>query len=121
MNKIAKVLLHKVLEYELPEQSDSYCNELFQYSKRFPRVQIKIESDLKKKIKQQYIDICGVIVNRTPKNVLVITLFAATEQLMCAYSTVDYAIPKMPAIWFSDVLNYIEIYSKFELNLGNRN
>ena len=29
MNSIAEVLLNKVLDYKLPGQSDSYCNELF--------------------------------------------------------------------------------------------
>ena len=118
MDNIARVLLCNVLDFELPEQSDSYCNELFQYSKRFPRVQIKIEHDFKK-IRQQYIDICRVIVNRTPKNMLVVTLFAANEQLMSAYNKVDSNIARMHAIWFSDVLNHIEMDSKFELNLGN--
>ena len=118
MNKIAKVLLHYVLDNDLPDQSDFYCNELIQHSKRFPRVQIKIEHDFKK-IRQQYIDICRVIVNRTPKNMLVVTLFAANEQLMSAYNKVDSNIARMHAIWFSDVLNHIEMDSKFELNLGN--
>ena len=118
MNRIAEALLNNILNYELPEQSDSYCNILFQYSKQFPQVHIKIESDLKK-IKQQYVAICGAIANKAPKNMLVITLFAANEQLMRAYSKIDSDIPRMYAIWFSDVLDYIEEGSKFKLNLGN--
>ena len=106
-----------MLDYELPEQCDSYYNELFQYSKQFPKVYIKIENDFKK-IKQQYVDICGAIVNKVPKNMLVITLFAANEQLMRAYSKVDSDIPRMYAIWFSDVLNSIEEDSKFKFNWG---
>ena len=117
MNKIANVLLHKVLDNELPsELSDYYCNELLQKSKRFPRVHIIIESDLKK-IKQQYVDICKVIVDRTPKNMLVVTLFAANEQLMYTYKTLDSNIPIMHAIWFSELLNSIEDDSKFKLNV----
>ena len=118
MDKIARVLLYNVLDYELPEQSDSYCNELFQKSKRFPRVHIKIESDFKK-IKQQYVDISKVIVDRTPKNMLVLTLFAANEQLMYAYKKFDSDIPIIQAIWFSHVLHSIEEDSKFKLNRGN--
>ena len=118
MDKIARTLLYNVLEYELQEQSDSYYNELLQKSKRFPRVHIKIESDFKK-IKQQYVDISKVIVDRSPKNMLVVTLFAANEQLMSAYKKFDSDIPIIQAIWFSDVLNSIEDDAKFKLNRGN--
>lgn len=118
MNRIAEALLNNILNYELPEQSDSYCNKLFQYSKQFPQVHIKIESDLKK-IKQQYVAICGAIANKAPKNMLVITLFAANEQLMRAYSKIDSDIPRLHALWFSDVLNSIQEDSNFKFNWGN--
>ena len=117
MDKIARTLLYSVLNYELSELSNSYCNELFQYSKQFPQVHIKIECDLKN-IKQQYVDICAVIVDKAPKSMIVITLFAANEQLMRAYSKVNSDIPRLQAIWFSDILNSIEEDSKFEFNRG---
>ena len=106
-----------MLNYELPDQGDSYCNELFQYSKQFPQVHIKIENDFKK-INQQYVAICGIIADKTPKNMLVITLFAANEQLMRAYSKVDSDIPRLHALWFSDVLNSVQEDSKFKFNRG---
>ena len=115
MNSIAEVLLHNVLYHEPP--SKNFC-ELFKLSKQFPQIHIKIENDFKK-IKQQYVVICGAIANKAPKNMLVITLFAANEQLMRAYSKIDSDIPRMYAIWFSDVLDYIEEGSKFQFNRGN--
>ena len=75
MNSIAEVLLHNVLYHEPP--SKNFC-ELFKLSKQFPQIRIKIENDFKK-LKQQYVAICRAIANKAPKNMLVITLFAANE------------------------------------------
>ena len=38
---------------------------------------------------------------------------------MYAYKKIDSDIPRMQAIWFSDVLNFIEEDSNFQLTRGN--
>ena len=117
MNRIAELLLYNVNGTVYPEQTDVYFDKLIQCSKQFPRVHIKIESDFEK-IKLQYVDICKAIVEKCPEDLLVTTLFAANEQLMSAYNKLDSDIPRMQALWFSDVLDYLEKDTKYKLNIG---
>lgn len=114
MDRIAEVLLHSVLDKNLPKANDPIY-KFFEQSRQFPKVEIKIEKEFKN-IKQQYVTICKTIVDRTPKNMLLLTLFAANEQLMHAYSKFDSDIPRLHAIWFTDILEHIKKDSKFYFN-----
>ena len=116
MNRIAEQLLLSVTENSFPKNDDPYYDKLFQFSKKFPRVHIKIENDFKK-IKQQYVTICKTIAEKTGEELLLITLFAANEQLMCTYNKIDSDIPRMQALWFSDIIDYIEKDKKIDLNI----
>ena len=114
MNRIAEVLLDSVLDKNLPETNDPIYKFLEQ-SRQFPKIEIKIEKEFKN-IKQQYTNICKTIVERTPKKVLLLTLFAANEQLMYTYSKFDNDIPRLHAIWFTDILEHIKKDSTFYFN-----
>ena len=114
MDRIAEVLLDSVLDKNLPKTSDPIY-KFFEQSRQFPRVEIKIEKEFKN-IKQQYINICKTIVDRTPKKMTLLTLFAANEQLMSTYCKFDNDIPKLHAIWFTDVLEHIKNDSPFYFN-----
>ena len=114
MNRIAEVLLDSVLDKNLPETNDPIYKYLEQ-SRQFPKIEIKIEKEFKN-IKQQYTNICKTIVERTPKKMLLLTLFAVNEQLMYTYSKFDNDIPRLHAIWFTDILEHIKKDSTFYFN-----
>jgi len=106
MHRLAQLLLHSVLDNELPVRWDPLYI-YFLKSRRFPNVEIKIVDDFKS-IKQQYTSICRAIIKGTPKKMTLITLFAANEQLMLAYNKVDSDIPRLQAIWFDDLIKHVE-------------
>jgi len=106
MHRLTQLLLHSVLNNELPARWDPLYI-YFLKSRLFPNVEIKILDDFKS-IKRQYTSICRAIIRGTSKNMTLITLFAANEQLMLAYNKVDSEIPRLQAIWFDDLIKYIE-------------
>ena len=116
MNRIAEQLLLSVTENTFPKNEDPYYDKLFHFSKKFPRVHIKTENSFIK-IKQQYVEISKTIAENTLEDLLLITLFAANEQLMYAYNKIDSDIPRIQALWFSDIIDYIEKDKKNDLNI----
>ena len=119
MNPVADSLLRHVMYNDFPKE-DHPMNKIFKLSDKFPKVNLELETEFIA-IKKQYISICRSIVEKTPQKLLLLTLFAANEQLMHNYRIIDSDILKMFAMWFSDVLNYLKYSLCFIRFYNNQN
>ena len=112
MKRLAEQLLDDVTGIISLEEMDSNYIKICWMSKTFfPQVNITVETDFKK-IKKQYIDICrGIIktIDQNRKELRTITLFVATQQLMTTYYKIDSDIARMQALWFSDILEELDM------------
>lgn len=111
MRRLAIQLLRDISGDLLLDEMDNNYIKICMMTKRIPKVEINVETEYNK-IKNQYIQICKSIyekLKKQRKSLIVITMFAATEQLMIVYNKVDRHIIKLHAMWFSDVLDELNV------------